>query len=484
MNGTPMPRLLPALVVALALAAAPLSPARAASTAVVPIDFTSFTAADPVDAHSVELRAVLRNTNRYALTTWWDQVKNFDAQTGYLDLGGTGEHNVRPVAAQAYGLATSLALGVYQPHETAGISADTARQRTTRMIASVAYRHVVNRGAGGWGTAQAPVQGSGTGWQTAHWAAFAGFAGWLLWPHLGTADRENVRRMVEFEANRFNAYNPVNYRNDAGGYVTPGDSKSEEHAWNAQLLHVAIAMMPDHPNHATWSRKSAELMISAAARPADTTSSQVVNGRTVAAWVTGSNVNADGTITNHDRIHPDYMVAMPLSAHAGLTSSLAGRATPRAALFNLDRVYDALVDKEFVTGSRPYDDPRIGFAVASPGGTIYRDGGSSIYYPHPNDWGTGRRMHVAAMDAMADAFRFDGLASQKGAYWAPFHVRAALDLQRRHGDGRTYRDRCGPSNAEDKYLGCEEWVSHHAAWAYTARWIKHHGAFRVTDVAL
>jgi hypothetical protein len=241
-------------------------------------------------------------------------------------------------------------------------------------------------------------------------------------------------------------------------------------------------MMPNHRNYRAWMHKSNELMISATARPSDVESTTKVNGRTLAGWLHGSNANGDGTMVNHDRVHPDYMEAIALNAHAGLAYSLARKATPRAALFNADRVYDALVDLNFVAGRKPYRaDPKLTGANASPGGTIYRIGSSDIYYPNGNDWGPQRRMQFASIDVLADAFGFDKLASRKGAYWEPYHAQKVLDMQSRFTDRRTYAGAYNDTDSEDTYPGREEWVAHHAGWAYLARWIKYQGAFSVTD---
>lgn len=475
-----------AVAAALALAA-PSTPALAAGTAVTPINLAAIGTVHPNDADSVRLRGILRNTNRFALTTWYNETKNYDAQTGsYLTFGGTGETNIRPPAAEAFGLAVSLKLGVYQSGNNYNPSPPTseATAKTVRLIGSLAYRHRANSSTGAWGVAGVPGAPGSNGWQTAHWAAFAGFAGWLMWDDLSITDREYVRKMVESEANRFNTYTVPYYRTAAGAYTTPGDTKGEENAWNAQLLQVATAMMPAHPNYAIWMRKSIELELSATARPVDVNSTTVVNGRPLADWLDGSNANNDGTMVNHDRVHPDYMETIALNAHAGLTYSLARKPTPKAALFNADVIYDAYVDLNFVAGQNPYSgDPRLTRVNAAPGGTIYRDGGSDIYYPNGNDWGTQRRMQFAAMDVLAASFGFDTLASQKGGYWEPLHAQKVLDMQNRFADRRTYTGAFNDAGSEDTYPGREEWVAHHAGWAYLARWLKFHNAFSVTNQA-
>jgi hypothetical protein len=309
-----------ALAVTTALVPAPAGPVEAATAArgaVVPIDMARFGGSHPRDADSARLRAILRNTNHFALTTWYNEVRNYDAQTGpYLDFGGAGENDIRPAAAQAFGLAVSLRLGVYRTDHRSCRTPPTslARATTNRLIGSLAHRHVANNPGGGWGT-------------------------------------------------------------------------------------------PDPPDNRTD-------------RP-------------------------DGT-------DPGWQTA--------------------------------LADLTFVAGQRPYRaDPKVTGSTAAPGGTIYRAGSGDIYYPHGNDWGPRRRMQFASMDVLADAFGFDSAASRKGAYWEPYHARQVLDMQNRFPDRRTYAGAHDDPDSEDTYPGREEWVAHHAGWAYLARWIKHQGAFSVTN---
>jgi putative cell wall-binding protein len=83
---------------------------------------------------------------------------------------------------------------------------------------------------------------------------------------------------------------------------------------------------------------------------------------------------------------------------------------------------------------------------------------------------------VCHIDIFADVFGFGHLASKKGSYWEPLHAQKVLDMQKRHKDGRTYA-----AYDEDKYKGREEWVAHHAAWAWIAKWVNHSGKLKITN---
>ncbi|WP_436499807.1 hypothetical protein [Actinokineospora sp. HUAS TT18] len=451
-------------------------PANAAAQDVVPIDFT--TLVKPTDAVSVQVATILKNTNKFAVTTWWNTTKDFDAQTGtYLDFGGTGENNIRPGAAQVFGLATSLRLGVYDAAQT-GVPVATAEAMTVKLIRSLAYRHKVNT-TGGWGDH----------WQSAHWAAFAGTAGWIFWDKLSVTDREYVRKMVEYEANRYNNYNPAYYRNVDGTYASPGDTKAEEIAWNNTVLALAASMMPNHANKATWMKQVVALSLKANSRPSDVGTGadawKTVNGFKLGS-MTGSNVNQDGTVVNHDRIHPDYMESFAINLSGALTLALSKQDTPYAVRRSYDRMYDSLVDQNHVAGTMPYTDPKMaGKTLNAPGGKVYANNtvtsptdNSDIYYPMPNDWGSSRRMQFATMDVFADAFKEDGLVTVKGATWATQHLTKVQKMQERSTDRRTYI-----GAGEDYYPGREEWVSHHAAWAYLAKVVTVNGLYKITQAA-
>lgn len=471
-------RLAAAAVPTSAAALLTAGPASAATTDVVPITLGSLVT--PTDAISKQVATILRNTNQFAVTTWWNTTKNFDAQTGsYLDFGGTGENNIRPGAAQAFGLATALTLGVYSPTQT-GVTQATAETMTSKLIGSLAYRHKANLGSTGWGD----------GGQTAHWAAFAGTAGWIFWAKLSTTDREYVRKMVEHEANRFMSGTVFAagdfYRLVDGTFKYPGDTKAEEIAWNNSVVALAASMMPNHPNYSAWMKAVVELSLKANSRPSDvgtgSDAGKTINGYKLSN-LAGSNVNQDCTVVNHGIIHPDYMESFALNLSGALTLSLANQATPYAVRRSFDRMYAALVDLNLTAGTMPYTDPQmVGKTLRSPGGKIYANSNtdpadnSDIYYPMGNDWGTSRRMQFATMDVFADSFKEDGYASVKGATWAVPHLTKVQKMQERSTDRHTYI-----TAGEDTYPGREEWVSHHAAWAYLARVVTASGLYRTTQ---
>ena len=431
--------------------------AQSASDQVVPIKWTSFNKAKPTDENAKRALQILLNTNKYALTTWWKAKGFAEQKVTYLTFGGLKETAIRPPASEALALAIAIKTGAYDAKAT-GVTAPAAKAMTIRLAVSLAYQHKVN-----------VAQGWGDEWQSGFWAFLAGTAGYLLWDDLNTIDREYVRKMVEYEANRFNAYAVPYYRDKQGKIISVGDTKAEENAWNSSLLQLATAMMPKHPNWSKWMDKNIELMISSYARPSDLNNQKIYHGKKVAEWLNGSNANEDGTVINHNRVHPDYLISITQLFNAPLLYTLAGMPTPKAAFFNADVSYGALVNLNFK--NPPFK---------TPGGTIYIENSPNVYYPQGNDWGTHRRLHFAYLDAAADAFKFDNLVKKKGKYWEPLHAQVTLDMQMRptHEDGHVYE-----AKIEDTYAGREEWVAQFAGRIYLTKWIMQQNKYKLTNKA-
>jgi hypothetical protein len=450
---------------------------------VEPFDASQFTAGLPTDADSVRVRSILANANKYGLTYWWNTAKDYDAQTGtYLNFGGTAEGNIRPAASEAYALAVALATGGYDAAAT-GVSSAAARTIALKLTRSLAFRHRVNTAAG-WGY----------GWQTGLWAAMAGAAGWLLWGDLSATDREYVRKMVEFEANRFIGWQVPYWKDRSGNPSRPcEDTAAEESAWNARLLFLAPTMMPQHSRRSGWTYKANELSIGAFARPLDIGSTADIRGRPLNDWLEGTNINNDGSLVNHNRYHPDYMTTISEMISGGLTSALGGAAVPTNSLRGTSLEYDAIVDKQWwpapaIPCHDPDSPPFINPGPSNPTGTMYVDGSDAVYYPEGNDWGVLRRAHFAELDVMVRAYGLDSLVAEKATVWEDLHAQKELDMQLRPldgggaSDGRTYRGPYSPANvAEDIYTGREEWAAARAAEMWLTKWLDHQGALVTTN---
>ncbi|WP_329379984.1 hypothetical protein [Streptomyces sp. NBC_01716] len=414
---------------------------------VVPVNWPGLGSYPGADAAGKRVTAILAGSSRYLIGPWYAATYTHYLPDGYIDLKGTDERAVRLPAMAAVAATTALVTDTYDPRT---LSAANAAIRTRNLIRTLAARHRANNTdtATRWGN----------GWQTALWAYYTALAGWLFWDRLAADERDHLAAMLVWEADRLTTGNDVHLigtggeqlymtRRD-GTVVTPGDSKAEEDNWSAAALSLAAVMMPNHPNAARWTRRNVELLLAAAARPADLTSDRTINGIRLSTWLRGTNIADDGTLHNHARLHPLYMVAFDQSLYQGFVFGLANRAAPKAALHNITHTYAALVDKPF---------PLPG------GGTspIYRENSAEIYYPEGNDWGTHFPFYFGNFDLLVTLTGQDTGIDPAAAKWERLHNNAQLSLMSRFTDGRTYG-----ATSENTYYGREHRIGAMAGQAY------------------
>jgi putative cell wall-binding protein len=452
--------------------------AGASGADVAPINWGAFGAGAPTDPASQRMAQILRNSSRYLSTTWYTQTyTGGPAADGYLDLGGGAEQNVRLPAMAALSTATALKLNVYDAG-AAGISQNEATQRTLTLIRAVAHRHAANN-------TNAAVANWGNDWQSPLWAYYGGQAAWLMWDQLSPSDRDDVARMIASEADRLLSGDDVyltsdhtnqlfQYKKD-GTDVTPGDTKAEEDNGDADILGLAAAMMPNHPHAADWQRRNEDLLTAAAAKPADLADPSSVNGRQLSSWLQGTNIADDGTLQNHDILHPLYMTALDQSLQEAGTFALAGQCTPEAAKKNIGTVYNALTSLKTFQTVDPAD-PTKTTTLTMPN-PIYQPGSAQINYPQGNDWGTQFPAYYGSFDSLVGTYGLDSAGSADAANWEALHDNAELALQARFPDGRTYaawNPATTPANqAENSYVGAEQRVGQISAQAYMAQWLNH-----------
>ncbi|NIG53915.1 hypothetical protein [Chitinophaga sp. Cy-1792] len=421
---------------------------------VQPIKWSRFRSMPAGTPQRVLMGKILLNTNKYALTTWWEKrgFAGIPFQQ-YLDLQGITEHKIRPVAAEAEALATSLKTGLYQPAYT-GISVKEATDKTLQLIRSLAHAHLANT-PNGWGKA----------WQSPLWAAYTAFAAWSMWDNLDAYTRSEVLAMINTECSwvMSNKGTPAikTYRNKAGEIISPGDTGAEENAWDASILGVACAMMPALPQQTAWKEQLIRLSLNAMARPSDVASKELYTGITLSSWLTGSNINEDGTVVNHHFIHPDYMTS-PYELNSTKFFWLAGLPVPKAFALNSDVLFHAFADLKFNA-----NDSITGGRVQSPGGTIFKSGSGEIFYPIGTDWGQLRRMNFALFNCSATVFTNDSLVRNRASDWELRQAQVVLDMQHRFTDGHTYAGK-----QEDSYASCEEWVADASMTAYILESLK------------
>jgi hypothetical protein len=400
----------------------------------------------PSDPIATTLRAALNRSNKYALTVWWDEY-----MTGvdpYLEASDRAQNDdtidsedVRRYTSVAYSLAASLATGAYNASIT-GVDALTATERVVELVNFAVSTHAANVGSVGWGGSV----------QASLWASQAATAGWLVGAALPLPSQVMLGRMLAFEADTVLARNVHYLRDRAGAVRTPGNSGAEELAWDAVALYTAVELLPHHDHRPKWAESAYLRFAGAYARPVDVRSTRRVNGRPLTAWLGGSNAEPDGFVVNHHRINPDYTT--DISLWAAPVAGLVGAALPQAVLEGADVTYRALTTKRF--SSPPY---------RAPGGTVYRPGTPTVYYPQGADWGEHREAVYGTLDATTAALSRDPKVRAVAEKWAVAHLGVVRKMQARFDTGQIYG-----SQSEDHYKSREEHAAMLLGNAYLTWW--------------
>jgi len=380
-------------------------------------------AAKRAELFALSTRA-LNNSLRYIHTTWWNLEDYRYESTEVVDslaLGSTRTLNVdiltpaggfqgeNPIRVQAMSLfATCIAIqyNLYDAKRVT-VSKNQALQRcigwTNGLAASYSREH--------WGDK----------WQSALWVYYHGYASRLIWDYLSAPTQQLVEEEVANEADRLLAIAPPYYQDAGGAVVTKGDSKAEEDGWNANLLLFAAREFPHQPHARRWEAQGRAYAIAAWATPDQIGTDPRIEG---------SNLNPDGTVTNHGKpIDPDYMFAdAEFVAYTALTAAHTNTLVPPETTNNLRRVWRGLTAETFeASGSAP------------PSRAIYEQGPNhnptpGIFYPDGPDWSSQRRFNAALMDVEVFAEGIDPGA----ANWGVVHLDYVLRQQARHPDGTVF----------------------------------------------
>ncbi|NUP45713.1 MAG: hypothetical protein HOW97_00140 [Catenulispora sp.] len=460
-------------------ASAATSHVAASGSDVVAINPALFKGSAPGGPVGQDLSQILRNSSRYLATTWYPNTYKGVASDGYLNLdipGAVPEQSFRLPGMAALSIATAVKLNDWDAGAS-GISADEAANRAATLVRSLAHRYYTNNSLAG-------VSTWGNGWQTPLWAFYTGQAAWLVWDKLSPAERDDVARMLATEADRLASGNDVYLTSDQAGAklfqydrgntdVTPGDTKAEEDNYDAQLLGLAVAMMPNHPHAADWQRRNEDLLIAAAAMPQDLSNPNWVNGRQLSGWLQGYNLQADGTLQNHNILHPLYMTALDQSLQQAGTFALAGQCVPQASQLNVDKLYPALTNNKSFPYAPVPGNPAANvtppITMANP---IYQSPTDpAINYPQGNDWGKEFPAYYGSFDALVGVYNLAPGADTN----ADTHLQAELRLQSRFSTGQTYvpwNPQTTPADqAENSYVGAEQRVGQISAQAYMALYL-------------
>jgi hypothetical protein len=421
---------------------------------------------------------ILNNANRYAVTTWWNdvypvlaaaplhsEITSDDASAMADDAGTTSVStwdNTRRITMEAYSLAISIATGAYNPGPApagTGVPTATATADAVKMIGLVAGAHLMNM-PGGWGATT----------ESTFYAAYIGTAAWLLWDDLSPAVQAEVAKVVYFEAEWGLDADTGIYANAAGTVVNPGNTDADGDSWLPMAAQLATVMMPTNAHVALWENVVVRDALIAWSRPSDLTNSTQVNGATVAQWIDdqGSNVLPGGDLINHNRFAPDYSSLIYQNMEDILVTALAGQSAPQAITTLVGPVYAAYTTVKYA--APPYDAHPAG----DPDGTVYpplNADSSTIYYPQGCDWGLGQEIPYALADAQTAAFGVvTGTAAQTAASYEALHAGKVLSEQQANADGSTY----GTNTTLYTYQGREEHTAQMAGLLYLTMYVRDH----------
>lgn len=317
-----------------------------------------------------------------------------DSTMKLITKSGSSETYIRPNATGVAGLSFLYRFGKYEPG-VVGISKKALLQQ--EIIPMLRYL-VRTHKAGDLKTDDGKAWGNA--WQSAHWAAALGNAAWYVWEELPADIQKGARLVVAHEADRIANTPPPHQLNL--------DSKSEENAWNSQIISSALLLMPHDPRYTKWEQALQKWAMSSYLRPADSTSTAIIDQLPVAKQFSGANIYDDFTLENHDFVHPDYMGAWIMNAGNDLDYLLTGRKPLQAFLYNLPPIYK--------------NQERL----------FLPDGG--YCYPNGQDWALFRNAdwilpHAAAVARFNDA----------GAlYFLRAGLETAEKMQQRNQDGAIY----------------------------------------------
>ena len=388
--------------------------------------------AAPTSTLSGLSQKALRKSVRYTLRTWLPHCFGDQDPAQPIDPRGSAERQVRPLAMAAYSLAIALQTSAYD-ESAIGVPRDQALRTTKRIVTGLIAHHRAN---------DSSDQAWGHGWQSSLWTYYIGYAGWLISADLTPDQSGDLARMLRDEADyRAKVLQdqgvPYMY-SKSGRTLHPGDSYAEENAWNSMAPSLAAFALPPGPQTPLWRTTAARYQIGSYIRQSDTTRTRMIDGSPLRASLGGFNMRSDGTVINHNRLHPEYMSLITMKATELLNAAPAGASATQSTVYNLPFMHDTFRNRPMPNGA-----------------PIYRPGSWRINYPQGNDWGTGRISNYALLDATAAQLTAGSRRSAITAFQRR-HLDRQLALMARFTDGRTYKGTWNSSGSEYSYVGREQ----------------------------
>ncbi|MBM3334326.1 hypothetical protein FJY63_06665, partial [Candidatus Sumerlaeota bacterium] len=141
-----------------------------------------------------------------------------------------------------------------------------------------------------------------------HADLFAGTSGMLMLPGLPPTEREQLLKILAWEADW----------QIKVGITQPrlgGPSVGESNAWSTALLQAARVALPDSARQSAWREAAIQYSVNSICVPADIASDRVIGGKPLKERVKGANFEPGGIQEHHGFYHPGYM-GWPLASQA------------------------------------------------------------------------------------------------------------------------------------------------------------------------
>ena len=443
-------------------------------------------------SESAETVRIMNLNLRYILNTWWTAEKDFvyaaatnmnsdqqlteerksaiaDSARAFADWRNAdllpilylsreqAENGIRPVGHAIYCISLALHYGYYD-EEITGVPQEDAEAMCIKLINSVVAEHRTNH-------PDDEDRYWGDSWQSPLWAENIGLGAWLLRDHMEPEDYAKAERMVADEADIMTYDFEIPYYQDENGTVIyPGDTKGEEIAWNAKILALACAMFPDSEKLPDRKDKLERMLVSSTAMQEDLGSEKIVDGRKVGDMISGSNVNEDGTVVNHDLVHIDYMATIfEEMGDTIVLYKITGEPVLEAATFNLDKIYRGLIDVDL----GKYDENRAGrnFYLRDENGQPTGE----VTMPGEDDWGKPGYAIYYLCDVMADTFQLDTdiEGNYRAQVWKGLHFEKMREQIYRETDGEITGQFF--QKGENFFVSGELFMMHNLAEAYVQK---------------
>ncbi len=185
-----------------------------------------------------------------------------------------------------------------------------------------------------------------------HASMFAAVAGMLMLDALPNEQREQLRAILAWEADKHVEYGiSKKYRSLPGR--SPEGSVGESNAWTAALVQMARVAHPDSPRQDAWRQTAIDYSLNAICVPDDITADRVVAGKPLKARVKAANFEPGGIQEHHGFYHPGYVGwTLAYMAHAHLLDEMLpeSQRNPDVYLNNWKFVLDRLKQGTFANG--------------------------------------------------------------------------------------------------------------------------------------